>query len=374
METDVVKNRVRQGNIASIVGIAVNILLAAGKIVAGVIFGVISVLADGLNNLTDCGSSIISMLSFKMSAKPADKEHPYGHERAEYVCSMSVAFIILLVAFETLKEAIAKIITPEGGDFSVWVIGTLAVSIVAKLGLFLYYRATAKRIESSILKASAADSLTDCVSTAVVLACAIVSKLTGFNADGYAGLLVALFIGYSAVGILRDTFSTLIGKAPDEELVREIKQRILSYPGVLGVHDLSVYSYGPNKYFASAHVEVDSCVDVLVSHELVDQIEKDFLQSTGIVLTGHLDPIVIDDERVTFLRGKVEQIVAGIDARLSMHDFRMVFGENRTNLIFDVAVPYDFKMDKDQIVKLIEAEVRLIDPTYCLVVTVEPCV
>ncbi len=365
------KQRSRLGNIASLIGILVNIVLAVGKMLVGALFGVISMLADGLNNLTDCGSSAISMLSFKLSAKPADKEHPYGHERIEYVCSMIVAFIILLVAFETAKESIGKIITPSPIEFSYLVIGTLIASIAAKCGLFLYYKNTAKRINSEILQAAAADSLTDCISTAVVLLTVLIGNFTTLNIDGYAGLLVALFIAWSGIGILRETLSNLIGQAPDEETISAIKQRVLAHPEVLGVHDLAVYSYGPNKYFASVHVEVDAAVDVLISHELVDNIEREFYEQTNIILTGHLDPIVTNDAIVNDLRAKVETYVTTINGQLSIHDFRMVHGEKRTNVLFDVAVPYDCQVVKTDIQAQLQSYISSIDEKYCCIITIE---
>ena len=277
------KQREKLGKRAGIVGIAVNVCLAAGKMAIGALFGLISVLADGLNNLTDCGSSMISLLSFKLSSKPADKEHPYGHERIEYICSLVVAFIIMLVAFETVKESVGKILSPTKLTFSYWAIGMLVASIAAKGGLYLYYKGTAKKIESDILRASAADSLSDCNSTTVVLISHILAKFADIQVDGYAGAFVALFIAWSGIGILKETFSKLIGQAPDEQMIEDIKNRVLSRKEVLGVHDLSVYSYGPNKYFASVHVEVDANVDVLVSHELVDEIERDFALNTNII-------------------------------------------------------------------------------------------
>ena len=363
-----------KGKIASLIGVIVNLLLATGKIVLGVLTGAISVLADGLNNLTDCGSSIISNISFRLSSRPADKEHPYGHERIEYVCSMAVAFIILLVAFETAKESIAKIISPEVLDFSIIAIGVLVFSVFAKLGLFFYYKHTAKQIDSDILKATALDSLTDSIATFVVIVSLVVSKLTAFNVDGYAGVLVALFIAYSAIGILKEIFSKLIGQAPEKELIGQINDRINSFPDVLGIHDLHVYSYGPNKYFASVHIEVDANIDVLVSHEMIDAIEKDFAQNTNIVLTGHLDPIVVDDIRVVELKEKVVQIIREIDEEFTVHDFRMVFGEKRTNVLFDIAVPYSQMHNKEQIKEEIEKKISEIDERYCAVITVEPSI
>ena len=374
MENISEQKRTKYGSIASIIGIVVNVLLATGKMAIGAIFGVISVLADGLNNLTDCGSSVISTISFKLSSKPADKEHPFGHQRIEYICSLAVAFIVLLVAFETAKESIAKIISPSEVAFSYWIIGVLIGSVILKFLLFIFYRTVAKKINSSILKASSVDSLNDCISTFVVIISFLISKFTGFNVDGIAGALVSLFIAYSGIVILKEVFSNLIGKAPDEEMLKKIKEKILSYENVLGVHDLSVYSYGPNKYFASAHVEVDAKIDVLISHELVDKIEKDFIDSMGIVLTGHLDPIVTDDERVNQLKAKIEKIVTKMDERFSIHDFRIVFGEKRTNVLFDVAVPYECCLTKAEIKSNLENEVAKIDEKYCLVVTIEQCI
>ncbi len=363
--------RNNQGKIASLVGIIVNVLLAVGKMAVGLFFGIVSVLADGLNNLMDCGSSAISMLSFKLSSKPADKEHPYGHERIEYVCSVLVAVVILLVAFETIKESIAKIVAPEQLAFSYWAIGVLCASIVIKCGLFIYYRAVSKKINSDILKAASMDSLTDCIATSAVLVAVVVASLTGLNIDGYAGILVALFIAWSGIGILKETLSKLIGQAPDGELVQEIKDRVLAREGVLGVHDIAVYSYGPNKYFASVHIEVDARVDVLKSHEMVDDIEREFALETNVILTGHLDPIVTDDEEVNVMREKTQTFVRELDERFSIHDFRMVQGERRTNVLFDVAIPFDSKMEGKEIKARLEERIAACDEKYCCIITIE---
>lgn len=371
MEKTQAEQRTRAGKTASIIGVFVNILLAVGKITVGVLFGIISVTADGLNNLTDCGSSLISALSFKLSSKPADKEHPYGHERIEYICSLAIAFIIMLVAFETGKESVAAIFSSTSQDFSVVAIVTLALSIAMKCALFFYYRATAKKINSNILRATAADSLSDCVSTSVVLLACVVGRFFSVDIDGYVGVLVALFIAWSGVNVLRDTFSKLIGQAPTQEMLSDIKKKILAHEGVLGVHDLSVYSYGPNKYFASAHVEVDARVDVLVSHELLDEIEREFAQNTNVILTAHLDPVVTDDACVNALRAEAEKIVKEYDASFSIHDFRMVRGEKRTNVLFDVAVPYDKKVDKQALLNDLKNRIYAIDEKYCLIVTIE---
>ncbi len=365
------KKRSSFGEVASVIGIFVNLLLAATKIAVGTIFCIASLAADGVNNLTDCGSSAVSLLSFKLSSKPEDKEHPYGHERIEYICSVAVAFIILLVAFETAKESISKIITPPEMEFSFWIILVLALSIFAKLGLFLFYRISARKINSDILKAASVDSLSDCVSTVVVLITVVIAKLFGVNADGYATIFVAAFIGWSGIGILRETLSKLIGQAPDEELIRDIKRRITSRNGVLGVHDIAVYCYGPNKFFVSAHVEVDASVDVLKSHEMVDDIEKEFFLETNMILTGHLDPIVTDDAELNVMKEKAMIAVKELDSRFSVHDFRMVKGERRTNVIFDVAVPFDDKISPHEIKNVLKEKLSAVNSKYAFVITVE---
>lgn len=374
MEKNDAVKRAKKGNIASFIGILLNVILAGVKIFVGAIFGVLGVLADGLNNLMDCGNSVISVISFKLSSRPADKEHPYGHERIEYVFSLIVAFLVLTVAVDTAKESIGKILSPTETVFSLWIVLALVFSILVKLCLYLYYKTTAKNIESDILKASSVDCLTDCVSTSVVMVSVLVSKFFGLNVDGYAGVFVALFIGYSAIGILKDIFSKLIGQAPDKELLAFIKDKIMSHEGVLDVHDLSVYSYGPNKYFASAHIEVDAKTDVLISHELVDDIERDFIKNTNIVLTGHLDPVETDNPLVNELKEKVSHAVKVIDPEFTIHDFRLVIGERRTNVLFDVAIPYETTLSKSEISQKISKAVSDIDARYCAVITVEYCI
>ena len=359
------------GKIASIVGILVNVLLSAGKIAVGSIFGLISVVADGFNNLTDCGSSIVSFVSFKLSSKPADEEHPFGHERIEYVCSLSVAFLVLMVAFDMVRESIGKIIAPTEIVFSVWVVAVLVFSILAKFGLFIYYKLTAKKINSTILSAAAVDSVSDCFATFITLLTFIIGTLSGVNIDGYAGIGVSFFIAWSAIGLLKGIFSNLIGKAPDKNMINDIRKRILSFDGVLGVHDLSVYCYGPNKFFASVHVEVSASIDVLVSHELVDLIERDFAENTNIVLTGHLDPIETDNPVVNELKEVVENIVLRIDQRFSIHDFRIVQGEKQTNVLFDLSIPYETAMNKNAIKERVEKEIKEYDKKFNSIITIE---
>lgn len=365
------EKRERYGKIASIVSILCNLVLAGAKILVGVLFGALSILADGLNNLSDCGSSVMSWVSFKLSNKPADKEHPFGHERLEYVLSMAVAFVILVIAFELLKESIGKIFNPTELEFSFLIIIVLVGSILVKLCLFFYNRAVAKKINSEILRATAADAISDCVSTFAVLIAIIIGKIAGVNLDGYAGVFVAFFVAYSGINVLKEPMSMLIGKAPDEQMVKSIKDRILAHNEVLGIHDLSVYCYGPNKYFASVHVEVDAEIDVMVSHELVDNIEQEFFENTNIVLTGHLDPIVVNDAEVNKMRNIVIQLVGEIDKDVSIHDFRMVKGPNNTNLIFDIAVPYECEICDEKIKELLTEKVNCLEGNYRLVCKVE---
>lgn len=365
------KTREQYGKLASIVGIFANIFLASCKIIVGLLFGFISVLADGLNNLSDCGSSTLSLVSFKLSSKPADKEHPYGHERIEYIFSMIVSFLILMIAFELLKESILKIIKPTTVEFSIIVILTLCLSIFVKFCLFLFNGKLAKKINSDLLKATSYDSISDCISTTAVLVSIIIGKIFGINIDGYVGVAVAIFIAWSGIKIFIETTSKLIGQAPEKELIDSIKSRILANQDVLGIHDLNVYCYGPNKYFASVHIELDAKEDVLKSHEIVDEIEREFLNETNIILTGHLDPIVTDDEEVNTMRAVVNEFVKNIDKNFSMHDFRMVKAEKFTNIIFEVAIPFDAKLKGAEIIDLLKIEIEKYNPIYRPVIMVE---
>ncbi len=359
------------GKMASLVGIILNVLLAAGKITVGVLFGAIAVLADGLNNLTDCGSNVVALISFKVAGKPADKEHPYGHARIEYIAAMAVAFIVLVLAFELGTEAVSKIITPEQSEFSLLLVIVMGVSVLVKLWMFFFNRKLGKLYRSEVLRATATDSITDVIATSAVLAAVIISKYTGVNLDGYMGVAVAVIIAVAGIGMLRDTMSELLGKAPDAVLVTEIKQRIMRYDGVKGMHDLTVHNYGPNRYYASVHVEVDAEVPVLESHDLTDRIERDFAENTDVVLVVHMDPIVLDDPELNKFRREVENIVTAIDGSFTVHDFRMVRGVTHTNLIFDVAVPFETKLTSKEIRDAIDKQVKQMDTNLFTVITVE---
>ena len=363
--------RARCGRNAGIFGIVLNTLLAAGKIIVGSISGAISVTADGLNNLTDCGSNVVSVIGFKMSEKPADKEHPFGHRRAESVASLLIAVIILVVAAELIMQSAEKIFSPSDTDISLLVLAVLAVSVAVKLFMFFMNRSLGKAISSETLKATAADSISDVVATTAVLISAIITRFTNLELDGYLGVVVALFIAVTGIGILKDTVSNLLGKAPDPGTVREIEKRVLSFENVRGLHDLTVHDYGQNKLYATVHVEVDAQMSITSAHDLADRIEKDFAEHTAIALTVHIDPLVYDDPELNRLREETHRIVENIDPTLKMHDFRLVGGDTHKNLVFDVAVPFDCKLSDTEILKRIKEGVSLLDGHYDAVATVE---
>lgn len=380
-----IKNRNDVGNVAvrdnvgkmsGIVGIVLNILLAASKIVVGVLFGLLAVLADGLNNLSDCGSNVVSLIGIKLASKPADKEHPFGHRRVEYVASMIVAFIVLVVAVQLGIESVTKIVdTFKGGNaeisFEIATIVVLSVSIAVKLWMFVFNRRLAKRYKLDLLKATSVDSISDACATSAVLVAVIVSHYVGFNIDGFMGVAVAIVIAVAGIKIFKETLSELIGAAPDDKLVKSVVSRISQFAGVLGVHDLNIHNYGPNKYYASVHVEVDSSVPILDSHDMIDQIERDFAENTNVTLVIHLDPIVIGDEQLDEYKLAVKKIVAEMDEQFSIHDFRMVKGPTHTNLIFDLAVLFDTKLTKQQITDNIQSEINKIYDNVYVVPTVE---
>ncbi len=363
-------NRERTGKRVSLIGILLNFLLAGSKIAVGAITGFVSVMADGFNNLTDCGASVVSLVSFKIAAKPADKEHPYGHRRAEYVATMLIAFFVLLLAVELGRESVDRMIAGTLVESGLIIYLVMGISFAVKAGMFLLYRVTAKRISSDTLKAAATDSLCDCISTLAVTVGALLVQYVNIPADGWVGLLVALFIAWQGVLILKETGSKLIGQAPDPALIAGIKARIVAYEGVLGLHDLHVYSYGPRKYFASVHIEVDANVPVLEAHELIDLIERDFAEHTDVMLTGHLDPIVIDDERTNALRAHVAQAVKRQSVEWNIHDFRVVWGEKLSKVIFDVTVPFSCERGNGEVASLIAQEVAAFG-SFETVITVE---
>lgn len=375
---DTAKSDVREnvGKMSSIVGIVLNVLLASAKVIVGALFGALSVLADGLNNFTDCGSNVVSLISLKLASKPADSEHPYGHKRMEYIASMIVAFIVLILAFQLASESVTKVVALVKGEaekleFSVWTVAALSLSIVVKFWMFLFNRKLSKDYNSQLLKATSTDSLSDVCATSAVLVAVIVSNFANINLDGVMGVAVSVVIAIAGIKILKGTINQLLGEAPDDKLIEEINRRIKSFPGVYGIHDLNVHNYGPNKYYASVHVEVDSSKDVLASHDLMDSIERDFAQNTDITLVTHLDPVVIGDPELDEYKQEVEKIVKDLDTDFDIHDFRMVKGPTHINLIFDVAVHFDTKLTSREITDYIQARVSELHKNVFVVPTVE---
>ena len=334
-----------RGVLTSAVGIACNLLLSAAKITVGFLFGLVSVIADGFNNLSDCGSSVVSLVSFYISEKPADKEHPYGHRRAEYIAAMVTGFFVLFLAVELLRESIEKIIENVSSDGSWIVYLVLGISVAVKAGMFVYYRVMAKKLNSDALKAAATDSMCDCIATTAVIIGIVILQFTGFPADGWAGILVALFIVWQGVKILREASSKLLGQAPDTELITKIKESVLAQNGVLGLHDLRVYSYGKGVSFATVHIEMDACLPAIEAHEIIDGIEQQIKETLNISLTAHLDPIDLQDTKARELEKDVRKAIE--KSEYEIHDFRLVRGAT-DKVIFDVGVPYSCpKSDKE---------------------------
>lgn len=360
------------GKMASSVGIVLNVCLAAFKIIVGALSGVISVVADGLNNLTDCGGNVVSLVGFTLSGKPADSGHPYGHRRIEYVAGLIVGFIVSFVAVELAITGVKNALDPEPTAFSLLTIIALSVSVVVKLWMFVFYRKLGKRYDSELILANSTDSISDVLATAAVILSVFIAKWTGFDRiDGITSAAVAVVIGIAGIKIVVGASEQLMGKSPDAQTISDIVRRIRGFSGVLGIHDLNVHSYGRNTLYASVHVEVDSSVDVMESHDLIDRIERDFAENTNVRLVIHMDPVVVGDPELDNYRKEVEEIVAALDEHFSVHDFRMVRGVTHTNLIFDVAVHFDTKLTDRQIADYIQNEVNRIYENVYVVPTVE---
>lgn len=363
--------RERFGVLSGCVGIVLNILLAVAKMIVGTVANSISITADAVNNFSDVGASAVNLIGAKAAAKSPDKEHPFGHGRIEYIAALIVSFIVLSCGLELIKTSIDKILHPEAVLFSYPAVIVLVISILGKLWLALFNNNIAKRISSVSNKAVVADSLSDIISTSATLIALVCSKFTTIPVDGYIGILVALFIIFTGVSIVRDTVSPLLGERPDPEIVSEIEREILAQDGIIGVHDLMVHSYGPSRIFVSAHAEVPADADINVSHDAVDNIENNLRKKYGILATIHMDPIVTNDEHIAELRNKINWIVKQIDPELTTHDLRVVEGPTHTNVIFDVVTPYRYKIPGSLLSEMIEKEVKKINPTYNTVITVE---
>lgn len=359
------------GTLSSIVGIVLNILLFAGKFLVGTISGSVAIRADAINNLTDAASQIVSLISFRIAAKPADRDHPYGHARIEYVASMIVSMSILIIAYQLLGDSIDKILNPVATEFRWVTVGVLAASILVKLWLGLFNRRIGKKIDSEVLRATMTDSLSDAGATLAVLISTLVYHFTSFDPDAYMGIAVAVLIAVAGIRILSDTKNSILGGAPEADVVEAIHRIVESYPEALGIHDMAVHSYGPGTTMASLHVEVDGSADIFEVHDAIDRIEKQLYTEAGIHATIHMDPIVTGDPMVTEVRDKVTTLLKNIDERLSMHDFRMVRGSTHSNLIFDVAVPFEVKTDTAELKAAIDQAVKTIDETYCTVITID---
>lgn len=368
-DTGVPAVRAGYGRLAGLTGIFCNVLLFAGKLLAGTISGSVSITADAINNLSDASSSVVTLLGFKLASRPADEEHPYGHARIEYLSGLAVAAMILIIGVELVKSSVGKILHPETVEFSLLIVGILIASILVKLWMAAFNRRLGQRIGSAALIATAADSRNDVISTAAVLLACLVGKLTGAKIDGYVGLLVALFIIWSGVGIAKDTIDPLLGAKPDEELVHALAYLMTSHKDILGIHDLMVHDYGPGRRFASVHAEVDHRLDPLVAHELLDEIERQAKKDLQVELVVHYDPIVTDNPEVIAVRGRVVELLHAIDPRFSIHDFRLVSGPRHVNVIFDLVIPEEYAQKTEELRRTVEAQLQDGKKIYHLVVT-----
>lgn len=361
------------GTLSSVIGIIVNFILAAIKIIAGVLSGSVAIIADAFNNLSDSGTSVITLISFKLSSKPADKEHPYGHARLEYIASMIVSFIILLVGAELLinsGKTLLGLNEVKSTEITTVTIIILTVSIILKLWLGLFYRGIGKRIDSTVVLAAAADSFSDSFSTVAVLISSIIIKLTDWQiVDAIVGIIVSIPIIIAGLKLLNETKDILIGEGPVDETVEAIEAIIAQFPDIIGIHDLLVHNYGPNKYVASLHAEVDGKKDIYYLHDMIDNAERRINEELDIICTIHLDPIVTDDENVSELRAFLIDTMKECELDLSIHDFRVVVGQTHTNMIFDVVLPFDHPMSEGEVRERISSAVRAKrENCYCVIV------
>lgn len=363
--------RSKYGMLCGIVGIVFNVLLFAGKFVAGTISGAISITADAFNNLSDAGSSFITLVGFKLANQKPDPDHPFGHGRIEYISGMFVAVLILLMAYELIKSSILKIIHPELPEFGVLVIVILVVSILVKIYMAFYNTAVSKKIDSAAMAATAKDSLSDSIATTVVLISAIVGHIWNLPIDGYCGLLVGIMILIAGITAMKDTINPMLGQPPEKELVEEIEKIVMSYDMIVGIHDLVVHDYGPGRLMISLHAEVPYKEDILEIHDVIDQIEFNLRGVLNCEPVIHMDPIVDDDEEINYAKEKVGEIIAGIDSNINFHDFRMVKGTTHSNLIFDIVVPHGYKLTDAELREMINTKVNEYNNRYFCVIQVD---
>ena len=362
--------RYAYGKMAGGTGIAANLLLFLVKLAAGLLSGSVAILADGFNNLSDAGSSIVTLVGFRLSAAPPDAEHPFGHGRMEYVSALGVAALIMAAGFELAMSAVDKILHPALPDYGVLTTVILAAAIAVKLWLALFYRRIGRLIDSESLRASSADSRNDVICTGVVLVSSLVGWGTGLAIDGYVGVAVALFVIWSGISVVKSTVSVLLGQAPDPAMVKDIKQTVLAHDGIIGVHDLMVHNYGPGRLVLSLHAEVPCREDMMRSHDLIDRIEKELANKYHAVACIHMDPVDTSNEEVEHLKILTRTMLEDIDRRLSLHDFRVVFGETHTNLIFDVVVPFGYK-EASGLQAELQRRISAVDKRLYVVLTVE---
>jgi len=368
------KKRSAYGKLCGIVGIFLNLLLFVGKFVAGMISNSIAITADAFNNLSDAGSSVVTLIGFKLAEQKPDSDHPFGHGRMEYLSGLVVSAVILMMGFELVKDAIDKILHPTEVEFSVIVLGILVASILVKCYMAFYNYSYGKRFESGTLKATATDSLSDCVSTGVVLLATIIGHFTDVQIDGFCGIAVGILIFIAGINAAKETLSPLLGEAPDPEFVEQIEDIVLNFDkeAIVGIHDLIVHDYGPGRRIISLHAEVPAEGDMVALHDIIDNLEMKFRAELNCLTTVHMDPVVTTDERVTALKEKCVTLVKGLGEKLSLHDFRVVFGETHTNMIFDVVVPYEFYLSDDETKKEIQKRVwEEFGKNYFVVITID---
>ena len=359
------------GVLCGAAGIGLNILLFLGKFFAGTLAGSIAITADAFNNLSDAGSSFVTMLGFQLAGQKPDSDHPFGHGRIEYLSGLGVSLLILLMGFELAKSSLEKILHPQPVEFDLLVLAILAVSIAVKLYMFFYNHRLGKKLNSSAMLATATDSLSDTVATTAVLVATLVGHFSGLMIDGWAGILVALFILWSGFNAARDTINPLLGTPPTHEFVEEIRDLVMAHPAIIGIHDLIVHDYGPGRVMISLHAEVSAAGNVLDIHDEIDNVEKELQEKLGCHAVIHMDPIVIDDGVTADTRKRVQALVHCIDDQISIHDFRMVVGPTHTNVIFDAVVPYEFPQSDEQVREEISSLVRALEGDYFAVVTID---
>lgn len=363
--------RERYGILSGAVGIVLNLLLSAGKLFAGLMTGSISITADAFNNLSDAGSSVVTLVGFKLAGQKADDGHPFGHGRMEYLAGLLVSLMILLVGVELGRSSIGKILRPEAVDFSLVSTGILAASILVKLWMGQFNRGLGRKIGSAAMAATAADSLSDAVATAAVLAGTLVNRFAHVNIDGWVGLAVAVFILRSGWGAAKDTINPLLGESPDPELVKQLRELVLSHPQVVGMHDLIIHDYGPGRRLCSFHAEVPQDADILAAHDAIDHIEREIKEKFGIETTVHMDPIATADEKVNQLRRQVADLARVVEPEMTIHDFRVVRGPTHTNVIFDAVVPHKCRLTDEEVLQRLRQAVSALDPAYQAVIQID---